>query len=150
MKIKRQAKILELIRNEDIGTQEELSARLLEEGYTATQATISRDIRELELTKVTVDGHQKYAVPARKNDDKSDRLVRVLRDSFISMDTAGNILVVNTGSGLAMAAAAAIDSLDFPEIVGCIAGDDTIFCAIKDAGEAEEVMAKLELLIKAD
>ncbi len=148
VKLKRQSKIIELIKNEEIGTQEELSDRLREEGYEVTQATISRDIRELNLTKVTENGRQRYATLASMSEVDNEKYIKILRAGFRSIDTAGNILVINTVSGMAMAVAAAVDSLNFPEVVGCIAGDDTIFCAIKEAGETASVMRKFEMLVK--
>ena len=127
MKTKRQTKMLELIKKHDIETQEELSDYLQKEGYQVTQATVSRDIRELKLTKVAMsNGRQKYAALTEANEDLSEKYTRVFRDAFVSMDMAQNILVIKTVSGMAMAVAAAIDAMHLHEIVGCIAGDDTI------------------------
>ncbi|MBP3703694.1 MAG: arginine repressor [Lachnospiraceae bacterium] len=140
MKSRRQAKIIELIEKYEIETQEELGSRLLEAGFQVTQATISRDIRELCLTKVPGEnGRQKYAVMGKTN-GMSERYARVLRDGMISMSKADNILVIKTVSGMAMAVAAAIDSIGIEGIVGSIAGDDTIMCAIRSADEVESVM----------
>lgn len=126
MKTKRQTKMLELIKKHDIETQEELSDYLQKEGYQVTQATVSRDIRELKLTKVAMsNGRQKYAALTEANEDLSEKYTRVFRDAFVSMDMAQNILVIKTVSGMAMAVAAAIDAMHLHEIVGCIAGDDT-------------------------
>ena len=127
MKTKRQRKIIELITNYDIETQEELAAKLVENGFNVTQATISRDIRELNLTKIaTKGGKQKYAVQSSSDIVSNSKYMRVLNDGIITMDTAGNILVVKTVSGMAMAVAAALDAMQIKEILGCIAGDDTI------------------------
>ena len=131
MKTKRQRKIIELITNYDIETQEELAAKLVENGFNVTQATISRDIRELNLTKIaTKGGKQKYAVQSSSDIVSNSKYMRVLNDGIITMDTAGNILVVKTVSGMAMAVAAALDAMQIKEILGCIAGDDTIMCVV--------------------
>lgn len=137
MKSERQEKILEIIRENDIATQEELLDVLRLEGYEATQATISRDIRELRLTKIVDGGIQKYAAHEQDLHDVNERYLRVLREGYVSVDGAGNILIINTVSGMAMAVAAAIDSIGIPEIAGTIAGDDTIFCAIRDVDKME-------------
>ena len=148
MKIGRQAKIIDLIGRYDIETQEELAGYLKEEGFRVTQATISRDIRELKLTKISVNGgHQKYAVLSPGSQQMSEKYLRVLRDGFINMDRAGNILVINTVSGMAMAVAAAIDAMSWPEVAGCIAGDDTIFCAVHNEDETVQVMEKMRRII---
>lgn len=117
MKTKRQTKMLELIKKHDIETQEELSDYLQKEGYQVTQATVSRDIRELKLTKVAMsNGRQKYAALTEANEDLSEKYTRVFRDAFVSMDMAQNILVIKTVSGMAMAVAAAIDAMHLHEI----------------------------------
>ena len=140
MKTKRQRKIIELITNYDIETQEELAAKLVENGFNVTQATISRDIRELNLTKIaTKGGKQKYAVQSSSDIVSNSKYMRVLNDGIITMDTAGNILVVKTVSGMAMAVAAALDAMQIKEILGCIAGDDTIMCVVKHAEETDRV-----------
>ncbi len=151
MKISRQSKIIELINKYDIETQEELAERLMSDGYNVTQATVSRDIRELKLTKVAVDsGKQKYIVLQKTETDLNEKYTRVLKDGFVSMDMAQNIMVVKTVPGLAMAVAAALDALQFSSIVGCIAGDDTIMCAIRSAEETISVMEKLSKIINAE
>ena len=145
MKTKRQRKIIELITNYDIETQEELAAKLVENGFNVTQATISRDIRELNLTKIaTKGGKQKYAVQSSSDIVSNSKYMRVLNDGIITMDTAGNILVVKTVSGMAMAVAAALDAMQIKEILGCIAGDDTIMCVVKHAEETDRVMEHIE------
>lgn len=149
MKTRRQAKILELIRKNDIETQEELSDYLEKEGYQVTQATVSRDIRELKLTKVAMSsGRQKYAALIGADEDLSQKYVRVFRDGFTSMDMAQNILVIRTVSGMAMAVAAALDAMQMYEIVGCIAGDDTIMCAIRSVDETVSVMDRLRKIVE--
>lgn len=147
MKLERHSKIVELIGKFEIETQEELAERLNEAGYNVTQATVSRDIRELKLTKVqSAPGKQRYVV-LQAQDSFSDKFIRILRDGFLSMDMAQNILVIKTASGMAMAVAAALDAIHFHEIVGCIAGDDTIMCAVRSADDTILVMEKLRKLI---
>lgn len=151
MKISRQSKIIELINKYDIETQEELADRLMKDGYNVTQATVSRDIRELKLTKVAVDGgRQKYIVLQKTEPGMSEKYTRVLRDGFVSMDRAQNIMVVKTVPGMAMAVAAALDALQMNSIVGCIAGDDTVMCAVRTAEETISVMEKLNKLLNAE
>ena len=144
MKVSRHAKIIELIAQHDIETQEELAEYLNREGFKVTQATVSRDIRDLRLTKVAVDGsRQKYVVLAPEKDEMNEKYIRVLRDGYISMDMAQNILVIKTVSGMAMSVAAAVDAMKWKEVVGCIAGDDTIMCAIRSVQDTEHVMDKI-------
>lgn len=150
MKRKRHEVIVELIEKYDIETQEELAVYLKGEGYDVTQATVSRDIRELKLSKIaTGDGKQKYVI--FKNDDSflGDKYIRVLKDGFVSMSMAQNILVIKTVAGMAMAVAAAIDALKFPEVVGCIAGDDTIMAAIKSVEDTNVVMEKINNMLES-
>ena len=149
MKVNRHEKIIELIRQYDIETQEELAQRLYEAGYQVTQATVSRDIKELKLFKVPAEnGGQKYALfRPEENDGLNAKYVRVLRAGYVSMAMAQNILVIKTVPGMAMAVAAALDKFQFPEIVGCIAGDDVIMCAIHNVDETLLVMEKLRKLI---
>lgn len=149
MKTKRQAKILELIRRNDIETQEDLSDRLEQEGFQVTQATVSRDIRELKLTKVALsNGRQKYTAIMEQDENLSEKYTRVFKDGFVSMDMAQNILVIKTVSGMAMAVAAALDAMHLHEIVGCIAGDDTIMCAIRSVEDTVEIMGRLRQLVE--
>ena len=136
MKIGRHAKIVALIGKYDIETQEELAEQLKREGYRVTQATISRDIRELKLTKIaTNDGRQKYA------------LMQPQPAGYMSMDMAQNILVIKTVSGMAMAVAAAIDAMHWSEVAGCIAGDDTIMCAVRSVDDTLRVMDKISRVV---
>ncbi len=143
MKLKRHKKIIELISNEVVETQEDLAQRLKEAGFDVTQATVSRDIRELKLSKVVIDGRQRYAVLQNNNLGMNDKYLRILKDGLVSMDMAQNILVLKTVSGMAMAVAAAIDALSFSEIAGCIAGDDTIMCAVRSVDDTIIVMDKI-------
>ena len=147
MKIKRHSKIIELINTYDIETQEELAQRLEDSGFVVTQATVSRDIRDLKLSKVVYGyGKQKYSLMP-KQDGISEKYLKILKEAFISMDMAQNILVVKTVSGMAMAVAAALDSLQMSEIVGCIAGDDTIMAAIRSVDDTVTVMERIRKLI---
>ena len=147
MKTKRHSKIVELINSYDIETQEELAQRLEEDGFAVTQATVSRDIRDLKLSKVVMaNGKQKYSLMP-KQDGISEKHVRILGEAFVSMDMAQNILVVKTVSGMAMAAAAALDSMQMSEIVGCIAGDDTIMAAIRSVEDTVVVMERIRKLV---
>ncbi|MBU9725062.1 arginine repressor [Diplocloster modestus] len=148
MKTQRHAKIIELISKYSIETQEELAARLQEAGYQVTQATVSRDIRELKLTKMAAeDGRQKYMVYQERDDVTNEKYVRVLRDGFLSMDMAQNILVIKTVSGMAMAVAAALDAMHWSEIVGCIAGDDTIMCAVRSVDDTLVAMERIRKIL---
>ena len=149
MKIGRQAKIVELVNTHDIETQEELAELLNQAGYNVTQATISRDIRELKLTKVATDrGRQKYVVLRQSGDGMAEKYVQVLRNGFVSMDSAQNILVIKTVSGMAMAVGAAVDHLNLNGVVGCIAGDDTLMCAIRTREDTLQVMRQISRLIE--
>ncbi len=147
MKKRRHEVIKELVQKHPIETQEELALQLSQKGFVVTQATISRDIRELKLSKIAIgDGKQKYILMKQEN-HLSDKYIRVLRDGFVSMDMAQNILVMKTVSGMAMAVAAAIDALALNEIVGSIAGDDTIMMAIRTTQDTQLVMEKLQKMI---
>ncbi len=148
MKKNRHDKIIELIAKNVVETQEQLAALLRKSGYDVTQATVSRDIRQMKLSKqVTEDGKQKYVYVTADSDVMQDKYVSVLRAGFLSMDVAQNILVIKSVSGMAMALAAAIDALEFPQVVGCIAGDDTIMMAIKTNEEAVELMEEIRDLM---
>ncbi|MFI3213706.1 MAG: arginine repressor [Eubacteriales bacterium] len=149
MKGNRHSKIAELIEHYDIDTQEELADKLRAAGFQVTQATVSRDIREMKLSKVpTGNGKQKYIVVRHDESQLGDKYIRVLQDGFISMDMAQNILVVKTVSGMAMAVAAAIDAMKLKEVVGSIAGDDTIMMAVRTTEDTLQVMNKIrELLV---
>ncbi len=150
MKKVRHKRIIEIIENHDVETQEELASYLKKAGYEVTQATVSRDIRELKLSKVpTGAGKQKYVVLKRDDSQLGDKYIRVLRDGFVSMDMAQNILVVKTVSGMAMAVAAALDAMKFKEIVGSIAGDDTIMMAVRTVEETKVLMDKIKDMLEA-
>lgn len=147
VKTERQNKIIEIINREAVETQEDLADALNREGYNVTQATVSRDIRELKLTKVMVDGRQKYAALKQPDGITTDKYIRVLKDGFASMDMAQNILVIKTVSGMAMAVAAALDNMQWHEIVGTIAGDDTIMCAVRSVSGTCAVMDRIRRIV---
>ena len=148
MKIARHTKIIDLINRYDIETQEELAERLNQEGFAVTQATVSRDIRELKLTKISLNGgKQKYAVMHSHSTDMDEKYLRVLKDGFISMEMAQNIRVVKTVSGMAMAVAAAIDAMHWQEVAGSIAGDDTVMCAIRSVDDTLLVIDKINKIL---
>ena len=148
MKNYRHQKIMEIIADSEVETQEELAQMLAKAGYNVTQATVSRDIKQLNLRKVpSSSGRQCYAPAAAGQSFGGDRLVGILAAGFVSMEAASNILVIKTVSGMAMAVAAAIDALSIPRMVGCIAGDDTIMCAIRTCEDVPAVMDVIEGLI---
>lgn len=147
MKNDRHEKIYELIENNDVETQDELCRLLRESGFEVTQATVSRDIKQLKLIKVSNGkGRQKYARIRHEAIDV-DKYVLILRESFVSADNAQNILVVRTVPGMAMPVAAAIDHLKLEGMAGCIAGDDTVMCAMKSSNAAENAVAEIKSLI---
>ena len=147
MKAKRQNEIIRLITTGDIETQEDLAAELRNLGFQVTQATVSRDIRELRLIKVaSKGGGYKYAKPERHEIAVSERLTRILSDSLVNVDFSGNLIVVKTLSGSANVAAEALDTLGWPEILGTIAGDNTIFMVARDPAEAGEVVSRISQL----
>ncbi|MBR9937054.1 arginine repressor [Oscillospiraceae bacterium Marseille-Q3528] len=149
MKTARHAKIIEIINKYNIETQEELADKLNEAGFQVTQATVSRDIRELKLMKISENGErQRYVVFQNKEGWKSEKYIRVLRDGFVSMDMAQNILVIKTASGMAMAVALALDELHWNEIVGCVAGDDTVMCAIRTVDDTLITMDKINKVLQ--
>ncbi|SHE53045.1 transcriptional regulator, ArgR family [Caldanaerobius fijiensis DSM 17918] len=149
MKMSRHAKILELIEEKPIETQDELVDELRKSGFNVTQATISRDIKDLRLVKVMdEEGRYRYVSLNKTEEDVSNKLVTLLSQSLVSIDYAGNIIVLKTLSGTAMAAAAAIDALNFRDIVGTLAGDDTIFVLVRDVKNINEILSRFKSLIK--
>lgn len=149
MKLARHEKIKELIQQYDIDTQEELASRLNEAGFKVTQATVSRDIRALKMTKVAGrDGKSRYAILKDTTSSLSDKYTRVLHDTVNGIDTGQNIVVIKTVPGMAMGVAAALDALEWEEILGCIAGDDTVMCVAKTTKHAEDVKEKLTLILE--
>ncbi len=145
MKKKRHAKIVELIETFDLETQEELADKLRQAGYDVTQATVSRDIRELKLSKVPLGGgRQKYVMLRETHGEMGNKYVRVLQEGMHSIGMAQSLLIVKTVSGMAMAVAAALDAMHLKEVVGTIAGDDTIMLAVRSAEDAEVVREQIE------
>lgn len=148
MKQKRQNEIIRLITEYKIGTQEELAMRLREAGFDVTQATVSRDIRELKLSKVQAgDGRQKYVFLRHDESFLGDKYGRVLKEGFASMGMAETLVVVKTVAGMAMAVAAALDAMKLSEIVGTIAGDDCVMMAVRTKEDTEMVMRKIEEIV---
>lgn len=144
MKTQRQNEIIQLISEKDIETQEELASELRNLGYHVTQATVSRDIRELRLIKSAAkNGGYKYAVPVRHETAVNERLARILADSLVHVDTAANLVIVKTLNGSANVAAEALDNLGWPEIIGTIAGDNTIFIAAKNETDANALTVRI-------
>jgi arginine repressor len=150
MKYNRHAKILDIIDNNDVETQEELAERLKEQGMDVTQATVSRDIKELRLIKVmTPEGKYKYSAFAQSENQVSNRLITILTEAYVSSDYANNIVVVKTLSGMAQAAGSAIDSLKWTEILGTIAGDDTLIMVCRAEKIAEDIVNKFNKMIRS-
>jgi transcriptional regulator of arginine metabolism len=148
MKIARHAKILEIINNKNVETQEELAEDLKKSGIDVTQATVSRDIKELKLIKVlSNNGGYKYASLAHTENILSDKLVSIFVQTVLTIDFTNNIIVIKTISGSANAAAEAIDSLGWDGIVGTIAGDYTIFILARSINKAEELIGKFKKLL---
>ena len=146
MKSTRQEDIIRIISSREIETQEELAGELRALGYNVTQATISRDIKELQLIKVSTGerGAYKYAPrPERRDSAVNERLIRILADSLINVDFAGQMIVVRTLSGSANVAAEAIDTFQWKEVLGTIAGDNTIFIVVRNKKDAEKIVARI-------
>ena len=150
MKTDRQSMILEIIEKEDVDTQEQLQQRLLEQGMRCTQATISRDIKQLHLIKEPVgQGRYRYTVSSQRNRlNVADKLRTIFRESIISVDFAQNIVVVKTMAGLANAAAAALDGMNIPYMVGTLAGDDTAFLVMRDTESARSFCEDIHEMLK--
>ena len=150
MKNDRQSRILEIIEREPIDTQEQLQQRLQEQGITCTQATISRDIKQLHLIKEPIgQGKYRYAVSVQRNRlNVADKLRTIFRESIISVDYAQNIVVIKTMAGLANAAAAALDSMSIPYMVGSLAGDDTAMLVMRDTESARSFCDEIHEMLK--
>lgn len=145
MKTKRQAKILEIIQNQKVETQEDLMRALQEQGHPVTQATVSRDIKELRLIKVQDgDGISSYSVVRQENKHISSKFNTIFHDSVMSIDDACNLVVVKCHSGMAQAACAAMDSLHWPTVIGTLAGDDTFVCITKSPDQAVALVEELK------
>ncbi len=149
MKSIRHAAILEIIEKQDVETQEELAELLKERNILATQATVSRDIKELHLLKVLSDsGGYKYATLDKAEKGMTERFIRIFSESVLSMSSASNLIVIKTLTGSANAAAEAVDSLRWSPVVGTLAGDNTIFVAVRSVDEVESVMERFRGMIK--
>ena len=150
MKKRRQAKILELISSNDIETQEELQELLLKYGFDVTQATISRDIKELRLVKdLSSKGRYVYSTGNKRNDHMANRAGGIFSESIINIDYAMNIISIKCFAGMANAACAAIDSMSHDEVLGTIAGDDTIFVLCRTEDSAKKFSNKLRSMLNA-
>ncbi|MCL6639046.1 MAG: arginine repressor [Firmicutes bacterium] len=148
MKTRRQRKILEIIRNQPIETQEELASALKQSGFSVTQATVSRDIKEMGLIKIPAGGTSfRYAfpgeMPARRSEE---RLRRLLRDAVVAMDHSENLLVIKTNPGEAQGVASVIDQTGWPEIIGTVAGDDTILAVVKPKSAVGDILKRFQEL----
>jgi transcriptional regulator of arginine metabolism len=149
VKSKRQNKIIELISGQDIETQDDLVRMLQHAGFQVTQATISRDIKELHLIKIQTDtGIYKYAVNEKKDTSDMNVLFRIFKDTVQSVESAGNIVVIRTLTGSANAAAEVVDGLHIPEVAGTIAGDNTIFVAIRSLDAAAAIVSRFRQMLK--
>jgi len=150
MKNDRQGRILEIIERENVETQEQLQQRLQEQGVVCTQATISRDIKQLHLVKEPVgQGKYRYTVSSQRSRlNVADKLRGIFRESIVSIDNAQNIVVIKTMSGLANAAAAAVDSMSVPYMVGSLAGDDTAFLVMRDTESAKSFCEEVHEMLK--
>ena len=149
MKAARHAMILELIEQYNIETQDELAEHLRRHNYVVTQATVSRDIKELRLIKaLSDDGTYKYATVDKAEAGLQERFIRIFSQSVVSITVAGHIIVIKTISGSANAAAEAEDSMKWNEIAGTIAGDNTIFIAVKDSKMVPEMIKRFQAMLK--
>ncbi len=150
MKFQRQAKILELIEHNEIETQEELSMRLRDLGYDTTQATVSRDIKELRLIKIlSPSGKYRYATSTQEAENSFvNRLQNIFRECVTGVDAAQNIVVIKTLPALASAAAMAIDAMRVPKVIGTISGDDTVFIVMRDNESALDFCEDTKNMLK--
>lgn len=149
MKVKRQAKILEIILRESVDTQEELQRLLQADGFHVTQATVSRDIREMRLVKTLgTDGRYRYAVERHEGVQISSKFHSLFADAVTAVNFAGNIVVVKCLTGMAQAVCAAMDSLDWSGLIGTLAGDDTFIAIVTDEQRAAELTEELKKLLQ--
>lgn len=149
MKTVRQAAILDIIEKQEIETQEELASALNARGIRVTQATVSRDIKELRLLKVlTPSGKYKYATGDQADNNLTDRFIRMLAESLLSVSSANNLIVVKTLSGSANVAAEALDSMHWPEVLGTLAGDNTVLLIIRSNEETITVTSRIREMMK--
>ena len=148
MKSQRHAAITKLILNESIETQEDLARMLRSMGYSVTQATVSRDIKELRLIKIlTPEGRYKYATVDNAESDLQDRFNRIFSSSVLSVNSSGNLIVIKTISGSANAAAEAIDSMKWPDVLGTLAGDNTVFIVVKEGKSVSETVKRFQKMM---
>ena len=149
MKVKRHEVINKMIASENIETQEELASKLREMGLSVTQATVSRDIKELRLIKVlTPEGRYKYATVEKAESDLQERFIRMFSNCVLSVTASGNIIVIKTIAGSASPAAEAVDSMKWPDILGTIAGDNTIFIVVREGRPVNEIIKKFQKMLK--
>ena len=149
MKAKRQALIREIIENQSIQTQEELAEALREHGMVVTQATVSRYIKEMHLLKVlSEDGGYRYATMDKSEQGMNDRLIRMLSDSVVDMSSANNLIVIHTLPGSAHVAGEAVDSMRWPDVLGTIAGDNTILVIVRSNEEVEAVLKRFRGIVR--
>lgn len=149
MKTVRQVAILDIIEKQEIETQEELASALNARGIRVTQATVSRDIKELRLLKVlTPSGKYKYATGNQADNNLTDRFIRMLAESLLSVSSANNLIVVKTLSGSANVAAEALDSMHWPEVLGTLAGDNTVLLIIRSNEETITVTSRIREMMK--
>ena len=149
MKARRQALIREIVESQSIQTQEDLAQALSEHGMLVTQATVSRDIKEMHLLKVlSEDGSYRYATMDKEGQGKNDRLIRILADSVLGMDSANNLIVIHTLPGSAHVAGEAVDSLKWPQVLGTIAGDNTILVIVRTNEEVDTVIQRFRAMFR--
>ena len=149
MRYSRQNKIIEIINNNEVDTQEKLASLLKEEGFEVTQATISRDIKELQLVKtLSSSGKYKYAVNTSSDLPLTDRFVKIFRQTVVSIDSAENLIIVKTLSGCANAAGEAIDTSRMAHIKGSIAGDNTLLIIVHEKGNVPAILSEFSSLMK--
>lgn len=149
MKTVRQVAILDIIEKQEIETQEELASALNARGIRVTQATVSRDIKELRLLKVlTPSGKYKYATGDQADNNLTDRFIRMLAESLLSVSSANNLIVVKTLSGAANVAAEVLDSMHWPEVLGTLAGDNTVLLIIRSNEETITVTSRIREMMK--
>ena len=148
MKAKRQALIREIVENQSIQTQEELADALAAHGMVVTQATVSRDIKEMHLLKVlSEEGGYRYATMDKSEQGMNERLIRMLADSVVDMSSANNLIVIHTLPGSAHVAGEAVDSLRWPEVLGTIAGDNTILVIVRSNEDVDGVLRRFRSII---
>lgn len=150
MRYSRQNKILELIKNNEIETQDKLASMLKAEGFDVTQATISRDIKDLQLIKVlSVSGRYKYAVSKRSDAPISDRFIKVFRETIISFKAAHNLILIKTLSGCGGAAGEAVDNIGLEHVVGTVAGDNTMLIVVDEEENVPEILDLMDKMLKS-